>query len=87
MAGGGGAGGVPVAAEGTALHAADLSSGQRLDLPDAAALHVFVARGQVMLGERLLEPGDAARLRDEPGRPVTAEADSQLVVWSFSRPS
>ena len=87
VADGGSAGGVPIAAAGTALHAADLSSGQRLDLPDAAAVHVFVARGHVMLGERLLEPGDAARLRDEPGRPVTAEADSQLVVWSFSRPS
>ncbi len=46
-------------------------------------LHVFVARGQVMLGERLLEPDDAARLRDEPGRPVTAETDSHLVVWWF----
>ena len=40
-------------------------------------------RGQVMLGERLLEPDDAARLRDEAGRPVTAETDSHLVVWSF----
>ena len=75
--------GVPLASAGTTLHVADLPAGQRLDLPDAPMLHVFVARGQVMLGERLLEPDDAARLRDEPGRPVTAETDSHLVVWSF----
>ena len=51
--------------------------------PSPARLHVFVARGQVMLGERLLEPGDTARLLDEGGRPVTADTDSHLVVWSF----
>ncbi len=85
VAAGDGTGVVPLASAGTTLHAADLDNGLRLDLPDAPALHVFVARGQVLLGERLLRPGDAARLHDEPGRPVTAETDSQLVVWSFSR--
>jgi redox-sensitive bicupin YhaK (pirin superfamily) len=74
---------VPIAAEGTTLHVADLPSGKRLALPEAPILHVFVARGRVMLGERLLVQGDAARLRDEPGRPVTAETDTQLAVWSF----
>jgi redox-sensitive bicupin YhaK (pirin superfamily) len=76
--------GVPLASSGTALHVAHLPAGRRLDLPEAPLLHVFVAAGEVMLGERLLEEDDAARLRDEPGRPVTAETDSQLVVWSFS---
>jgi hypothetical protein len=37
-----------------------------------------------MLGERLLGPGDTARLVDEGGRAVTAEEDTQLVVWSSS---
>jgi redox-sensitive bicupin YhaK (pirin superfamily) len=78
-----GAGGVPLASSGTTLQAADVATDQRLSLPDAPRLHVFVARGQAMLGERLLESGDAARLLDEGGRPVTAEADSHLVVWSF----
>jgi redox-sensitive bicupin YhaK (pirin superfamily) len=82
-----GAGGVPLASAGSSLHAADLPVGERLDLPDAARLHLFVASGQVMLGERLLEPGDAARLVGEGGRPVTAEAGSQLVVWSFEDPA
>jgi hypothetical protein len=36
-----------------------------------------------MLGERLLEEGDAARLVDEGGRPVSAEVDSHVVVWGF----
>jgi quercetin 2,3-dioxygenase len=78
-----GEGGVPLASAGTTLHVADLSAGLRLDLPDAPMAHVFVASGQVMLGERLLGPDDAARLHDEPERPVTAESDSRLVVWTF----
>jgi redox-sensitive bicupin YhaK (pirin superfamily) len=76
-------GAVPIASAGTALHVTDLAAGQRLGLPDAERLHVFVARGRVMLGERLLEQGDAARLVDEGGRRVTAETDTHLVVWSF----
>jgi quercetin 2,3-dioxygenase len=76
-------GAVPLAARNTTLHVAELPRGERLDLPEARRLHVFVAAGQVMLGERLLEPDDAARLLDEPGRRVTAEADSHVVVWAF----
>ncbi len=58
--------------------------GERLELPDAPRLHVFVARGAAMLGERLLEPtatrpGCATRA----AATVTAETDSHLVVWSF----
>jgi redox-sensitive bicupin YhaK (pirin superfamily) len=84
VASGDGAGVVPIAAGGTALHVADLSPGQTINLPDAARLHVFLAQGRATLGERLVEPGDAVRLVDEGGRPVTAETDSQLVVWSVS---
>jgi quercetin 2,3-dioxygenase len=75
--------GVPLASAGTTLHVADLPAGRQLDLPDAPRMHVFVASGQAMLGERLLEPEDAARLRDESGRPIIAETDAQLVVWAF----
>lgn len=83
VADGDGRGVVPISARGTSLHAADLGAGERLGLPQADRLHVFVARGQAMLGERLLEAGDVARLVDEGGRGVTAEADSHLVVWAF----
>ena len=74
---------LPVASAGTALRVADLPAGSRRALPEAARLHVFVARGQVMLGERLLQDGDAARLVDEGGRDLRAETDSHVVVWSF----
>ncbi len=77
-------GAVPLAAHGTSLHAADLARGERLAVPEAPRLHVFVARGCAMLGERRLDAGDAARLLDEGGRLVTAEEDSHLVVWSFA---
>jgi hypothetical protein len=86
VADGDGRGVVPIAARGTSLNAAELGTGERLALPEEPRLHVFVARGQVMLGERLLEPGDTARLVDEGGRPVTAEADTHLVVWAFREP-
>jgi redox-sensitive bicupin YhaK (pirin superfamily) len=82
-----GAGGVvPLAASGTTLHAADLTTGHELALPEAEKLHVFVVRGRVLLAERSLEPGDAARLVDEPGRSVRAEVDAQLLVWAFRGP-
>jgi redox-sensitive bicupin YhaK (pirin superfamily) len=83
VADGDGGGVLPISARGTALHAADLTTGERLALPEAARLHLFISGGQVMLGERLLEAGDAARLLDEGGRQVTAEGDAQLVVWTF----
>ena len=56
----------------------------RLVLPSAPRLHVFVASGAVMLGERRLEPGDAARLVDEGGRVITAEVEGQVLVWAFA---
>jgi redox-sensitive bicupin YhaK (pirin superfamily) len=76
-------GAVPLGAAGTSLLVAHPRSGHRLLLPESPRLHVFVADGSVMLGERLLGPGDAARLLDEGGRPLTPEADCQLVVWAF----
>ncbi len=80
---GDGDGVVPLAASGTAMHVARPAAGDRLDLPDRPALHVFVAAGEAQLGERLLRPGDAARLLDEGGRTLVAETDCELVVWSF----
>lgn len=84
VAGPGGA--LTLASAGTSLHVADLTAGDRTALPEAPRLHVFVASGAVMLGERQLGAGDAARLSDEPGRPVTAEAGSHLVVWALGAP-
>jgi len=85
VADGDGQGVVPIAAQGTALRATDLGAGRRIALPEAHHLHVFVARGRVLLGERVLAHGDAARLLHEGGRLITAEENSHLVVWSFAR--
>jgi redox-sensitive bicupin YhaK (pirin superfamily) len=76
-------GAVPLGTSGAALLVARPPAGRRLLLPDSPRLHVFLASGAAMLGERRLESGGAARLTDEGARPVTAEADSELVVWAF----
>ena len=83
VADGDGKGLLPIAARGTSLHVADLAAGDRLALPDAPLLHVFLSRGRTQLGERMLVPDDAARLRDEGGRDVVAEEPSQLFVWAL----
>ena len=83
VADGDGRGVVPLGRRGAAMDAADLAADDGLDLPDARHLHVFVAHGRVQLGERVLHPGDAARLVEEGGRRLTAEEDAALVVWSF----
>ncbi len=83
VADGDGQGVVPISARSASLHAADLGAGERLALPEAPRVHVFVARGRAMLGDRLLEPGDSARLVEEGGRHVTAEGDTELLAWAF----
>ncbi|MEO5652576.1 MAG: pirin family protein [Marmoricola sp.] len=85
VADGNGSGGVPLAARGVSLQVADLEARRGLALPGAPRLHVFVAAGEVLLGERVLHAGDAGRLLEEGGRELTAETDSQLLVWSFER--
>ena len=75
---------VPLGTAGASLLVAQPPEGSRLALPSAPRLHVFVARGAVMLGERRLEPGDAARLVDEGGREVTVEVEGQVLVWAFA---
>ena len=87
VADGDGHGVVPISARGASLNAAELGTGQRLSLPEAPLLHVFAARGCVLVGERTLAPGDVARMHDEGGRDVLAEEDSQLVVWAFAMPT
>lgn len=77
-------GAVGVAVRGARLHLVHAAAGPVV-LPDAALLHVFVPDGQVMLGERELGPGDAARLVDEGGRTLTVETPGIVLVWSLAR--
>ncbi|HEX7717266.1 MAG TPA: pirin family protein, partial [Marmoricola sp.] len=59
-------GALTVGTSGARLHVGHLMGGT-VSLPDAPLLHLFVPAGVVDLGDRELEPGDAARLTDEGG--------------------
>lgn len=73
-----------VGTRGARLHLGRPGPGE-LALPDAPLLHVFAAAGRLVLGDRELGPGDAARLTDEGGRTMTAETTGMILVWSFDR--
>ncbi|MBW8751181.1 MAG: pirin family protein [Propionibacteriales bacterium] len=75
---------VGVGTSGARLFVAAATAG-RLLLPDGDLLHVFVADGAMTVGDRELEPGDAARLTDEGGRELVVERPGMLLVWSLAR--
>lgn len=67
-----------------ALHVARLDSGQRVELPDAPFLHLFVARGNVNLeGAGQLNEGDAVRFTGTGGHRVSASTDAEILVWEM----
>jgi len=69
---------------GAALHVARLLPGDAVGVPDAARLHVFVARGTVDVeGAGRLSEGDAARFADEGGPRVTAVEAAEVLVWQL----
>ncbi|MDQ3825891.1 MAG: pirin family protein, partial [Actinomycetota bacterium] len=69
-----------------ALHAARLQPGAGVELPAAAFVHLFVARGAVDLeGTGPLDTGDAARLTAAGGQRVTAGlAGAEILVWEMA---
>ncbi|MEO8328573.1 MAG: pirin family protein [Candidatus Nanopelagicales bacterium] len=67
-----------------ALLAARLRIGQTVDLPDAAFVHLYVARGSVELeGAGSLRAGDAARVTASEGQRVSATTDAELLIWEM----
>jgi len=67
-----------------ALHAARMQSGDRVQLPDAPFLHLFVALGAIDLeGVGTLGAGDAARFTASGGRQVTATASAEILTWEM----
>jgi redox-sensitive bicupin YhaK (pirin superfamily) len=67
-----------------ALHAARLSPGQSVELPDAPYLHLFVPRGSVVLeGAGELTAGDAVRFTATGGQRVTAVEPAEILVWEM----
>lgn len=66
------------------LYAAQLSPGERVELPDAPFSHLFVARGRVSLEDAgALDAGDAVRFTGGGGQRVSAEAPAEVLLWSM----
>lgn len=74
-----------IGTRGASLSIARLRPGMRAGLPDAARQHAFVAVGAGRLDGQLVGSGDAVRLTDQPGASFEATADTELLVWSFTR--
>ncbi len=67
-----------------ALYAARLAPGQRIELPEAPFLHLFVPRGAVTLeGAGELRAGDAVRFTATGGQAVTATDPAEVLVWEM----
>lgn len=67
-----------------ALHVARLQAGQRVELPDAPFMHVFVPVGSVEMEEAgALETGDAVRMTATGGQELTATEDAEVLVWEM----
>jgi quercetin 2,3-dioxygenase len=59
--------------------------GERRVLPEAAAAHLYVARGEVQIESAgRLGTGDALRIRGPAALAVTATTDTELLVWTFA---
>jgi redox-sensitive bicupin YhaK (pirin superfamily) len=69
-----------------ALHAARLQPGASVELPAAAFVHLFIARGGVDLEDTgVLDTGDAARMTAAGGQRVTAgAAGAEILVWEMA---
>ena len=69
------------------LWGARLLPGGSVALPAAPAVHLYIARGPlVMEGAGELVQGDAARITHSDGRRVTAPVDgpgAEILVWEF----
>ena len=70
---------------GAVLWGGRLQPGERVTVPDARQVHLYVARGAAQLGDTALATGDAARLTDA-GSPHLAATDegAEVLVWEFA---
>ncbi|MGH3790262.1 MAG: pirin family protein [Pseudonocardiaceae bacterium] len=67
-----------------ALYAARLQPGQRIQLPEAPFLHLFVPRGTLTV-EALgaVHTGDAVRFTATNGQQVTATEPAEILLWEM----
>ena len=79
--GSGDGGAITIHQQGAAMSVGRLAAGERIEVPDDAYVHLFVARGEVELDGRPLGAGDAARLTGAGPVPVSAVSDAEIIVW------
>lgn len=78
-------GAVTIHQRGAVLWGGRLAADQRVDVPIAPHVHVFVASGAVFLDDAAeLRPGDAARLTEAPPIDLTASEDAEVLIWATS---
>jgi len=77
---------VEVGVAGASYGVARLAANEKLILPVAPRLHVYVVSGALARSSLAapLESGDAFCFVDEPHHQVTAGAPTELLVWSFA---
>jgi quercetin 2,3-dioxygenase len=75
---------VSINTRGAALHVARLAEGRTVLLPDAPRLHLFVARGPVLLEDAgRLGDGDTARFTGDGSRRLTGAGPAEALVWQL----
>ena len=85
-AGAGRDGAVSLEVRGAVLWAARLAAGEQCTLPDAPWVHLFVARGAVLLEQvGHLTTGDAVRLSSPGGLSLFAQQPAELLVCEMNR--
>ena len=76
---------ISIRQSGALLLGGRLKTGERVQLPDAPFVHLFVAKGSVSLaGADVLDAGDAARITATPGLRMTAGTDgAEVLIWEM----
>ena len=76
---------IPIRQEHATLWAGRLRPGERVRMPDAPFVHLYVAKGAVTLeGADTLDPEDAARITLTPGLTVDAGPDgAEVLAWEM----
>lgn len=77
---------ISIQQQGAALYVARLQPGASVELPAAAFVHVFIARGTVDLEDTgMLDTGDAARMTAAGGQRITAgSTGAEILVWEMT---
>lgn len=65
------------------LHVARLRTGDEVALPSARYVHLFVARGSLMMNGLELAEGDAVRLTGPTEACVSAREPAEMLVWEM----